>query len=281
MNNFDSWIGKKEIQNDVSDLRPLSLMQALLNQENKLLDHVPHLYHWLYFVPVVDTDQLAIDGHPHKGSFLPPIPFPKRMWAGGRLEFIAPIAINQPLRRESEILNVSFKQGKVGDLYFVTVKHSIYSNDELCIIEEQDIVYKAEQAKTVADSAISEKSVTELRPATYRVPFKANTPCLFRYSALTFNSHKIHYDREYSMTYENYPGLVVHGPLLATLLIHTFKQKHPNKKIQKFNFRAVKPVFDFNEIHICGDIQNSPSELWIEHSNGDVAMKATIEFQGE
>ena len=122
MNNFDSWIGKKEIQNDVSDLRPLSLMQALLNQENKLLDHVPHLYHWLYFVPVVDTDQLAIDGHPHKGSFLPPIPFPKRMWAGGHLDII---------RRAADVFDV---------VYVAVLNNS--SKQPLFTIEERTALIK-------------------------------------------------------------------------------------------------------------------------------------------
>lgn len=142
MENYSNWIGKKEIQNDYSDYRSVAMMQALLSETDKLPADLPHLYHWFYFLPLVNGQDLAVDGHPKKGGFLPPIPFPKRMWAGSRLEFIRPIVAHQSLRRESEILKVELKHGKSGDMYFVTVQHSIYAENELAIIEEQDIVYR-------------------------------------------------------------------------------------------------------------------------------------------
>lgn len=274
---FDAWIGKKAIQVDYLNQRPLAMMQALLNQDNKDISELPHLYHWLYFLPIVNNEQLAEDGHPKKGGFLPPIPFPKRMWAGGRLQFLKNITVNQKIKRESDIVKIEFKQGKSGDMYFVTVKHSIFADDKLAIVEEQDIVYRDTRNQVQTQPAMIASAV-EAKPFSYKKQFPINTTSLFRYSALTFNSHKIHYDRPYAMQEEGYPGLVVHGPFLATLLIHFFKQEYPTKTIQSFDFRAVNPVFDFNEFSVCGDVQAQSAELWIEKENNQIAMKAKITF---
>jgi len=278
MENFDAWIGKIEITPDLSNPRPVAMMQALLNEPNKQLTQLPHLYHWLYFLPIVNGEDLAEDGHPKKGGFLPPIPFPKRMWAGGRLQFLNPILVNQNIRRESEISKIDFKQGKTGNMYFVTVKHSIFADGQLAIIEEQDIVYR-EASNAAPATQVPVPAPIAVKQYSYKKTFPVNTTTLFHYSALTFNSHKIHYDRPYSMEQEGYPGLVVHGPLLATLLMHTFTQKHPNKQILSFDFRAVKPVFDFNEFYICGNLQSEEAELWIEHTDGQAAMKAKVTFK--
>lgn len=279
MQNFEAWIGKKEVQTDVANARSVAMMQALFNQADKQLAEVPHLYHWCYFLPIVNQNQLAEDGHPHKGDFLPPIPFPKRMWAGGRLQFLAPIQVGQKIHRESEITKVEFKQGKSGDLYFVTVKHSIYSADHLAIIEEHDIVYREASNQLLAPAKSA--SVLVQKPYSYKKPFPIDSVTLFRYSALTFNGHKIHYDRAYCMEKEGYPGLVVHGPLLATCLLHFVKQEHPDQQVATFNFRALKPVFDFHQFSVCGDIQAQAAELWIENANGEISMQATVTFKGE
>lgn len=283
MENFDTWIGKKEISTDFVNSRPVEMMQALLNEEFKNLNGLPHLYHWFYFLPTVNGEDLAEDGHPKKGHFLPPIPFPKRMWAGGRLQFLNPISLNQKIRRESEILNVEFKQGKSGDMYFVTVKHSIYAEDTLAIIEEHDIVYReaSNQVQTQSSTQIIATKTEESRPCSYKKQFPINSVSLFRYSAITFNGHRIHYDRTYATEVEGYPGLIVHGPLLATLLLHHFQKEYPSKEVSNFDFRAVNPVFDFNEFYICGDIHSDKGELWIEKSDGLVAMKANVHFKGE
>ncbi|PVZ78582.1 hypothetical protein C9426_34480 [Serratia sp. S1B] len=287
MNNFDAWIGKKEIYHDVCNDKPIQMMQAILNQYGQPIDHLPLLFHWLYFLPVVNQSELAEDGHPHKGNFLPPIPFPKRMWAGGRLQFLYPIDVNQKICRESEILKVEFKEGRSGDLYFVTVKHSIFADDILAIIEEHDIVYReantsipnqqtnAQQLKVTPAETVN----TVLKNYSYKKSFPIDTPTLFRYSALTFNGHKIHYDRSYCTQVEAYPGLVVHGPLLATLLLHGLTQEYPEKKVASFEFRAIKPVFDFNEFYVCGDIREYEGELWIEHIDGKTAMQAKVTFK--
>ncbi|WP_180115482.1 MULTISPECIES: hypothetical protein [unclassified Acinetobacter] len=277
MENFDAWIGKKEVLNDFTHPRSVSMMQALLNQTENKISELPHLYQWFYFLPIVNSENLAEDGHPQKGGFLPPIPFPKRMWAGSRIEFIEPVLLNTNVRKESEIIKIQFKSGKSGDMYFVTVKHSIFSNDILAIVEEQDIVYRAASNQPQTLKAAAPIAVTE-KPYTYKKSFSVNTTTLFRYSALTFNSHKIHYDRPYAMETEGYPGLVVHGPLLATLLLHTFKQEHSDKKISRFEFKAVNPVYDFNTFSICGDVQLNQAELWIEKSDGQIAMKGAVQY---
>ena len=279
MENFESWIGKTDVQHDICSTRPVHMMQALLNQTSIQPVVLPHLYHWCYFLPIVDHQTLAEDGHPRKGNFLPPIPFPKRMWAGGRLQFIQPIQIDQALHRESEIKNIQFKQGKSGSMYFVTVEHRLFADDQLCIIEEHDIVYREASNKlTSIPTAIDQPQ--ELRTADYRHHYHADTVALFRYSAATFNGHKIHYDRNYCIEQEGYPGLVVHGPLLATLLLHFFKHEYPAADIKTFNFRALKPVFDFQKFNVCGVCNADQAEVWIEHLDGSVAMQAELTLHG-
>jgi 3-methylfumaryl-CoA hydratase len=278
MKNFDAWIGKKEIYDDFSDTRPVAMMQALLNQTEKQLAELPYLYHWFYFLPIVNAEDLAEDGHPQKGGFLPPIPFPKRMWAGGRLQFLKPIVVKQNIRRESEIVKIELKHGKSGDMYFVTVKHSIFAEDELAIIEEQDIVYREVSNQIATKKPDSAKPVTA-KPYSYNKQFPLDTVTLFRYSALTFNGHKIHYDRPYATQKEGYPGLVVHGPLLATLLLHTFTQEYPEQEVASFEFRALNPLFDFNEFFICGDVHTQDGELWIEKTDGQLTMQAKVRFK--
>lgn len=280
MDNFKAWIGKKETIYDFSTAHPTAMMQAMLNQPNKQFNEVPHLYHWFYFLPVVDSAELAEDGHPKKGHFLPPIPFPKRMWAGGRLQFLIPIRLNQNIRRESEIINVDLKHGKSGDMYFVTVKHSIFAEDQLAIIEEHDIVYR-EATNHVPATPVKNETASTPKAYSYKKQFSVDHTLLFRYSAITFNAHRIHYDHPYATQVEAYPGLIVHGPLLATLLLHTFKQENPDKEINSFEFRAVSPVFDFDTFSICGDVQQNNAELWIEKSDSHLCMKAKVTFKGE
>lgn len=287
--NFDAWLGKTEQYHDVCNDKPIMMMKAILNQYGQPIKALPPLYHWLYFLPIFNQEVLASDGHPTKGGFLPPIPFPKRMWAGGRLQFLQPILVNQKLRRESEILKIDFKQGKSGDLYFVTVKHSIFSLDNetyeehLAIIEEHDIVYRQATSNlgnsTTQPKLQAQATNTPERSYSYKNPFSADTVTLFRYSALTFNGHKIHYDRKYCLEEEGYPGLVVHGPLMATLLLHFLQQEFPDKNLATFEFRAVQPVFDFNEFFVCGDIQDQTGEVWIEHTNGQTAMAGNVTFK--
>lgn len=277
--NFAAWIGQQQIQTDFCNPRQVAMLQAILNQHDATPDILPSLYHWCYFLPIVNQSEMDEDGHPKKGGFLPPIPYPKRMWAGGRLQFLAPICLNHSIRRVSEISNIQFKHGKSGNMYFVTVKHQIFSEDQLCIIEEQDLVYR--EASNQVQTQRPQAAAVEQKSYSYRKQIPVDSVSLFRYSAVTFNAHRIHYDRQFCTEVEGYPGLVVHGPLLATLLIHVFKQENPDKVIERFDFRAIRPVFDFNDFYICGDIHDQDGQLWIEHADGQTAMQATITFKGE
>lgn len=279
MQKFSEWIGNKKITEDRCEERSIHMLQTLFNKKDQPVTEMPHLFHWMNFLHVVNQSEIAADGHPKKGGFLPPIPFPRRMWAGSRLEFIQPILVGQELRRVSEISDIQFKQGKNGDLYFVTLNHLIYANNILVIKEEQDIVYKQETPSSHEKATVSTTPEKNQLNYSFKKQYSVDTTALFRYSALTFNGHKIHYDRPYATQVEGYPGLVVHGPLLATLLMQTLHDQYPTKKIKSFEFRAIKPVFDFNEFYICGDVQAQTAELWIEHIDGQIAMKAKVTFQ--
>lgn len=278
MQDFKEWLGKTIQEEDIVANKQAKMMQALLNQSTKTLTELPLLYHWLYFLPIVDQAELGTDGHPKKGGFLPQIPFPKRMWAGSRVQFLKPILFEQKIQRHSEISNIVFKQGKSGELFFVTVKHSIYAQGELAIVDEHDIVYR-EAHNQIQTSKVT-PSQQEERHYSYKQSFAADTSLLFRYSALTFNSHKIHYDITYATQVEGYPSLVVHGPLLATLLLHQLAIEYPDKQVAQFEFKAIKPVFQFNDFFICGDIHEQDGSLWIEHSDGQIAIKASVKFRG-
>jgi 3-methylfumaryl-CoA hydratase len=281
MEKFEGWIGKKEIITDYVYTKPALMMQAILNQSHSKLNSLPHLNHWFYCLPTVNNTELAIDGHPKKGGFLPPIPFPKRMWAGSRLIFLQSIQFNQKIKRESEITQVKLKRGKSGEMYVVTVKHLTFVNDILAIIEEQDIIYRNATNQIQTTPPIIEPIANTQYEVSYKKAFPINTVTLFRYSALTFNSHRIHYDRPYSIEHEGYPSLVIHAPLLATLLLQTFKEENPKKHITHYEFKAVNPAFDFDEILFCGNIHNDNGELWIEKSNGQICMKAKVKFLGD
>ena len=284
MEDFKHCVGNTQIETDIVTERPIQMMRVLLDYTTEAPNALPHLYHWCYFLPIAPHSMLAEDGHPKKGGFLPPITFPKRMWAGARLEFVSDIAIGSTIRRESTISNVVFKQGKSGDMYFVTVIHHLYADDQLAIIEEHDIVYReaTNQIAATSQTQVNMAMATDTpdrQGYEFCLPRTVDTVTLFRYSAVTFNGHKIHYDRDYTTKVEGYPGLVVHGPLLATLLLEGFKAQYPTARVKRFDFRAVKPVFDFNEFYICGNTKDEVGELWIEHADGSHAMNATVTFE--
>src|SRR5689334_15425119 len=198
---------------------------ATLDYDAPLLpgDALALLWHWIFFRPTVAQAQIGEDGHPRKGGFLPDLGLPRRMWAGGRLRFHAPVTVGSAITRESSILNVSEKQGRTGKLGFVTVKHRIYCEGTLAIDEEQDIVYRepaAPGAPTPAPTAAPDS-------AQWHRQIVPDEVLMFRYSALTFNGHRIHYDKPYATQVEGYPNLVVHGPLIATLLMDLLRRQCP------------------------------------------------------
>ena len=274
-NAWEAWIGRSESQSDRLTLRPLAALSATLDRDEgppREGDLLPPLAHWLYFLPVYRQCDVGPDGHAKRGAFLPPIPLPRRMWAGGRIGFEAPLRAGETARRESQVVDIVEKTGRSGPLVFVLVRHTIRGEAGVAIVEEHDIVYRdaaSGSASTPAPAAPVDAAWTrEIAP---------DPVLLFRYSALTFNSHRIHYDRRYVTEVEGYPGLVVHGPLIATLLVDLLRRALPDARIARFTFRAVSPLFDTAPFFVRG--QPAPGggsvHLWAANVHGGLAMDAT------
>lgn len=281
LENLKEWVGKSEVLKDVASAAPLAGLAATLDHVESpwRSGEVPPLGHWLYFLPRAMQSEIAQDGHPKKGGFLPPVPLPRRMWAGSRLTFEAPISIGEPLQKRSTIIKVDHKTGRAGSLVFVTVAHELSNASGRVISEEQDIVYKEDAPPPTGETVAAKPASVELRQADWSRTVVPDPVLLFRYSALTFNAHRIHYDRPYSRDTEGYPGLVVHGPLTATMLVDLFLQNNPGARVTSFSFRGQRPLFDINPFTLCGKERPDGAELWAVDSDGQVAMTAELEAQ--
>lgn len=268
---FSAWIGRSETLSDVLEPSRTNALRTALGDGP--VGHgapLPLLHHWLYFWDVKPPEGLGVDGHPARGGFLPPVPLPRRMWAGGRVKFLAPLVTGERVTKVSTILDVKAKTGKSGTLVFVTVKHELTGGKGLAIVEEQDIVYR----EAAAPGSIPAPAPGEAPVAAWRRDLMPDSVLLFRYSALTMNGHRIHYDRPYAMAEEAYPGLVVHGPLQATLLID-LAVKNLSAPVTGFDFRGQSPAFDGTMLHVCGDVAEGGASLWTQQG-GTKNMVATI-----
>lgn len=269
-----SWEGRVETLTEVIALQPVRALAALLDREHEYQagDELPPPAHWLYFLPAARQSELGSDGHPKRGGFLPPVSLPRRMWAGSRIDFHRPLRVGETISRTSRIAAVDSKQGRSGALVFVRVVHEIRAGDAVAISEEQDIVYRdAPQPGLVTASTPAPGEALWQREV---VP---DPVLLFRYSALTFNAHRIHYDRPYATQVEHYPGLVVHGPLIATLLLDLVRRSVPGATVRRFSFRAVSPLFDLARFFVCGrpDASDPRSlQLWAQDDAGMLALEA-------
>jgi 3-methylfumaryl-CoA hydratase len=267
---FADWAGRQETQTDVLEPTRTNALKAALGETTALVpgDPLPLLHHWLYFWDVRPPAGLGTDGHPARGGFLPPVPLPRRMWAGGRVAFLKPLIVGELVTRTSTISKVETKNGKSGTLVFVTVEHQLAGTRGVAVIEMQDIVYRA------ASSALQRAPTADPRPnAAWQHDVVPDPVLLFRYSALTMNGHRIHYDRPYAMNEETYPALVVQGPLQATLLANLAMQ-NLKSPITGFEFRGHSPAFEGAMLHVCGEISEFGASLWTEQG-GHKAMTAT------
>lgn len=271
------WIGKTETANDHITAAPVAGLSATLDRGSIAPpiagSALPPLWHWLYFLPMHTQSDIGPDGHAKRGGFLPPVPLPRRMWAGSRLQFHHPLRVDEPVSRLSTILDVTTKDGRSGPLVFVVVRHEIRNAQGLAITEEHDIVYRGDPCPnepTPKPKAAPQQYhwLNEIRP---------DPVLLFRYSALTFNGHRIHYDRSYVTEVEGYPGLVVHGPLIATLLLESLATAQPDAIVKEFRFRALSPVFDTQAFSVGGQVEPDAKtvRLWAQHETGGMAMDAT------
>jgi 3-methylfumaryl-CoA hydratase len=270
------WIGRTEEAADEATASPIERLAALLDHETPPWprDALPPLAHWLYFLPKVRQSEIGPDGHPKRGGFLPPVPLPRRMWAGSRIEFLAPIPLGAAIARRSTVQSVEAKSGGSGDMVFVTVRHEIAAQGSAALVEEQDLVYR--EAPKPDAPASNERASAAAPVSEWSRTVTPDPVQLFRYSALTFNGHRIHYDRDYAQRTEGYPGLVVHGPYTATLLVDHFLRRHSGARISKIAFRARRPLFEDQPFRLCGRITPVGAELWACAPSGEIAMNLDV-----
>jgi 3-methylfumaryl-CoA hydratase len=271
---LQQWIGNTETTSARIDARAATALAATLDRPFSCAagGALPPLWHWIYFWGAAAQAELGPDGHAPRGGFLPPVPLPRRMWAGGRFTFTAPLQIEAEATRTSVVKSVTAKAGASGNLAFVTVRHEIAHEDTVCLTEEHDIVYRdLPQAGAPAPAA----KPAPLDPTWSRI-ITPDPVLLFRYSALTFNGHRIHYDRSYVTGVEGYPGLVVHGPLIATLLADLLQRHLPGARMRAFSFRAVGSLYDTEPFTVCGrpDPDGTRVHLWAQNMRGELAMQA-------
>lgn len=277
---FDAWIGRGEDATDIISPRQARQMAATLGDTwgNCALgdgDVLPNLWHWMGWTPDAPMAGLGRDGHPAKGGFLPPVPLERRMWAGGRLTFHSPLRIGEPMQRRSEILKISEKTGSAGAMVFVTVGHQTHGPDGLAVTEEQDIVYVA-----MPTSFAPPPPIPAPETAGWSETPEMDSLRLFRFSALTFNAHRIHYDLPYAMDVEKYPGLIVHGPLQAMLLMEAARRHNGGVIPASFRFRGVRPLFHFNKLRLIGQYPANNSQSLITATEENfVCMQADISWK--
>ena len=274
---LSAWVGRSETHHDQITAAPVKALSATLDHTATDVPAgmvLPPLWHWLYFLPMHRQSDIGEDGHARRGGFLPPVPLPRRMWAGSQFEFFTPIRVGDAVSRHSTIHSVSRKHGRSGELVFVKVRHALHCNDagEPALVEFHDIVYREDQR---ADELAPPPQAAE-QGAPWQREILADDVLLFRYSALTFNGHRIHYDRKYVTEVEGYPGLVVHGPLIATLLLDLLRRQLPDAELASFSFKALRPSFDQHRLRLNGlpGVDGRSVRLWAQDHEGWLTMDA-------
>lgn len=271
MSAWEDWIGREEVRVERLDRARSDALTAALGDPPNGGAVMPHLHHWLHFWDVRPPSGLGPDGHPAKGGFLPPIPLPRRMWAGGRLTFLTPLRFGETVERRSVIRAVEAKSGRSGDLVFVTVAHTLTGPHGVALEEEQDLVYRAAAPAPAPDPG-PEDALPTADWSRVRAP---DPVLLFRYSALTMNGHRIHYDRPYAQTVEHYRGLVVQGPLQATMMLGEAERRQ-GRAASRFAFRGLAPAFEGAALSVssAGD---DPTRTWIAQA-GRRTMTGEIQW---
>lgn len=273
LDHLRQWIGRTTEASDIVTAQLVKGLRATLFQEigePKPGDAAPFTSHWCLAPPVFPMSQLGQDGHPTRGGFLPPVPLPRRMWAGGELEFLDTLRVGDESKRASRISDVTMKTGSTGVLCFVSVDHEVTTPRGTAIRERQDIVYRDASSGPSAPQA---KPAAAPPLAQHRESHMADPVLLFRYSALTFNGHRIHYDRDYVTEVEGYPGLIFHGPLQASFIVELAARLRGGRPPRKFSYRGVQPLFEGSEFSINANETAAGMELWTANSAGQPTMK--------
>lgn len=271
---WQTWLGKTDVATDTVTAWPVAALAAMLDRDEPIPaagNPLPPLAHWLYFLPRTLQSDLGPDGHAKRGGFLPPIPLPRRMWAGGRVRFFHPLWIGEPVQRTSVIADIQKKKGRSGELVFVTVRHEIRNASGLALTEDHDIVYRPmpQAGELVPPGCFPPPEGVWSRAV------DLDPVLLFRFSALTFNSHRIHYDQYYVTQVEAYPGLVVHAPLCATLLLDLLRRHMPDRTVRQFDFRALRPVYAGGKLQVAGapEASGTAVRLWAVDAQGFMVME--------
>lgn len=276
LDHLRTWIGRTQTEHEFVSPRLAKQLAATLDYDTapQTGQSLPPLWHWALFPHIVQQSHVGMDGHPKRGGFLPPVPLPRRMWAGSRLTFDRPILVGNEISRISQILDVGAKDGRSGQLVFVRVLHQIEDREGSLLAEEQDIVYREPPPPTDP----GREPVVAPQEYTWRREIAPNPVLLFRYSAVTFNGHRIHYDRPYAVNEEGYPALVVHGPLTATLLVDLVRRNLPQASISGFSFRAIGPLFDHEPFHVCALHQPDSNQIkvWAENARGHLCVDGLV-----
>ncbi len=266
------WVGREQVAEQTLEPFAAAAMSGLLDRAAApaVGDVLPLPWHWLYFLETPARAAIGDDGHPQRGGFLPPVPLPRRMWAAGSLQCDAPMRIGVPARKRSTVRSVDLKEGRSGPLVFVAVDHALEQDGRVCIREVQNIVYREAPTATapLPPGDHAKKS------AQWSASLRPDPALLFRFSALTYNGHRIHYDRDYAVREEFYPALVVHGPLLATALLNLLEHGRPGVPVRSFTFRAARPSFDTDTLQLCAAADGDAVDLWTQDAHGNVGMTA-------
>lgn len=274
---YAAWIGREEVVDDELGTAAARAAAATLDDGTTATEAgaaLPPLWHWFYFLPTAPQSRLGPDGHPERGGFMPPVPLPRRMFAGSRMRFLRPLVLGERATREGIIRDVVLKSGKSGLLAFVTVDYRYRQGGVTCVEETQDIVYREPGAPVAAPDRVP---FPPAEPHWWIREVNPDSRLLFRFSALTFNAHRIHYDRPYARDEEGYPGLVVHGPLTALLLAELVRAKDP-RPLATFSFRGRAPLFDLAPFRLVGKPSGDTVELEAQGPDGQPALTATAEL---
>ncbi|MGB3042537.1 MAG: MaoC family dehydratase N-terminal domain-containing protein [Xanthobacteraceae bacterium] len=279
LDHLRQWIGRTEEASDIVSAQLVKALRATLFLdigEPKPGDAAPFTTHWCLAQPVYPMSMLGPDGHPTRGGFLPPVPLPRRMWAGGELQFIEPLRVGDEATRASRIADVTVKSGSTGTLCFVSVEHTISTARGVAIRERQDIVYR--EMPTGGKNAAPAKPAAAPPAAKHRQTHISDPVLLFRYSALTFNGHRIHYDRDYVTKVEGYPGLIFHGPMQAALLVEFAAHLHGGTAPKKFSYRGLQPLFEGGEFSVNANEVAEGLDIWVANADGAPTMRGTASW---
>ena len=271
-----SWVGRRERRVDLVNPSHLAAWNATLDRDDPFPhegDPAPPGFHWALFPPLARQSELGPDGHPRRGGFLPPVPLPRRMWAGSRIRFHRSMRVGERVQQTSAVEKVEEKSGRAGPLVFVTVRHTVSGMDGPALEEEQDLVYRAAPKPGAAAAPAASEPAPQ---GAWRRRIVPDDVLLFRYSALTFNGHRIHYDRRYATAEEGYAGLVVHGPLIATLLLDLLRRELPAATVERFRFKGLRPTLDTSPFTVEGGPGDDARHvrLWSTDNLGQIGMEA-------